>query len=86
MGKQNESVMIGELIGTVRAVDQRITEVKKDMSEGFTSLKTHLTDKATAHDKRIRSLERWRYGIVGGGAVILLVLIPVVTAVVNKYI
>ena len=86
MAKSSETLMIGELIGTVQAMDNRITEVKKDISEGFLSLKTHLTDKATAHDKRLRRLERWRDWIVGGVAVILLVLIPAITALVNKFI
>ena len=86
MAKSSETLMIGELIGTVQAVDRRITEVKKDLSDGFTSLKTMIDQKSVVQDGRLRRLERWRDGIVGGVAVILLVLIPAVTALVNKFI
>jgi len=86
MAKPNETLMIGELIGTVQAMDSRITEVKNEMTAGFISLKESIDKKTTTQDSRILRLERWRDGIVGGVAVILLVLIPTITALVNKFI
>jgi hypothetical protein len=84
MGRKDNSQVIGELIGTVQAVDRRVGEMKKDMTEGFAGIKSKVHEMMGAHDKRMRLLERWRDGIVGAMA-LLIALIPIIVLIISKY-
>ena len=95
MARKDNSQVIGELIGTVQAVDRRVTDIKTDMTKGFDEIKTKLTKmnegletKDHGYVKRFGGLETWRNRFIGGMAVII-VVIPFIVAimifVMNKY-
>jgi hypothetical protein len=73
----------GELIGTVRGMAERLGVLESATREGFRqtqdriekqseSFHRRLDERAVVWEKRFGALERWRYWIMGGLAVLSL--------------
>jgi len=91
MARKDNAQTIGELIGTVQAMDRRVTDIKTDVTKGFDDIKIKLTRmneglevKDQAYGKRFRRLESWRNRFLGGMAV-LAAMIPIIVFIMNQY-
>jgi len=91
MGGKSKDFMMGQLVESVQGMEQRVKDIKTDVTDGMKDIKTKLTKmneglevKDQAYGRRFSRLEAWRNRFLGGMAVII-AMIPVIVFVMNRY-
>ena len=63
--------LYGKLDSVTKTLSDKIDESMKNSKEGHEKIQKSLDDKLQGYDNRIKTLEIWRWLIIGGGIVIM---------------
>ena len=64
MARKSGDFLLGQLVESVKSMENRVAEIKTHMCTGFAAMTLKLDGTSATQDKRIRRLELWRAGIV----------------------